>query len=137
MALTRIPNARVEAHYCARDERDAHADAFPSPYLQSTEALEGQGFLVGATGFEGERNHQRNAVKPRQTWRRNAPLETVGGNSSGSVDEHLARALSDAACAGRFDVVAQLARELEARRLAKAENVISLAATRRRQQREA
>jgi hypothetical protein len=43
------------------------------------------------------------------------------------VEEVLAKALGEAAAAGRFDVVAQLARELEARRLARAGNVVSLA----------
>jgi hypothetical protein len=44
----------------------------------------------------------------------------------GDVEAALARALSQAADAGRFDVVAQLARELEARRLAHAGNVVRL-----------
>jgi hypothetical protein len=44
-----------------------------------------------------------------------------------SVEEALARAIDAAAAAGRFDVVAQLARELEARRLATAGNVVPLA----------
>lgn len=43
------------------------------------------------------------------------------------VEAALADALSRAAAAGRFDVVAQLARELEARRLARAGNVVLLA----------
>lgn len=42
------------------------------------------------------------------------------------VERVLATALADAAAAGRFDVVAQLARELEARRLARASNVVAL-----------
>ena len=41
------------------------------------------------------------------------------------VDAALAKALSEAATAGRFDVVALLAKELEARRLARA-NVVTL-----------
>jgi hypothetical protein len=43
------------------------------------------------------------------------------------VEAALARALDRASEAGRFDVVAQLARELEARRLARAGNVVRLA----------
>jgi hypothetical protein len=43
------------------------------------------------------------------------------------VEEALARALREASVAGRWDVVAQLARELEARRDAKPGNVVSLA----------
>jgi hypothetical protein len=41
------------------------------------------------------------------------------------VEFELARALGRAADAGRFDVVAQLARELEARRLARFTNVVA------------
>jgi hypothetical protein len=43
-----------------------------------------------------------------------------------TVEEALAEALARAAEADRFDVVAQLARELEARRLARAGNVVPL-----------
>lgn len=43
--------------------------------------------------------------------------------SSDMVETALCRALEAAASAGRFDVVAQLAKELEARRLASAPNV--------------
>jgi hypothetical protein len=45
----------------------------------------------------------------------------------GSAIDPLERALALAAEAGRWDVVAQLARELEARRLASAPNVVPLA----------
>ena len=48
-----------------------------------------------------------------------------------SVEAALARALDAAAKAGRFDVVTQLARELEARRLAREPNVLSISAPRR------
>jgi hypothetical protein len=42
------------------------------------------------------------------------------------VESALALALTEAAKAGRFDVVSQLARELEARRLASTPNVVTL-----------
>jgi hypothetical protein len=42
------------------------------------------------------------------------------------VETALTKALTEASAAGRFDVVAQLAKELEARRLARAGNVVSL-----------
>jgi hypothetical protein len=42
------------------------------------------------------------------------------------VDASLAAAVAEASRAGRWDVVAQLARELEARRVARAENVVEL-----------
>lgn len=47
------------------------------------------------------------------------------------VENALAKALDAAAGAGRFDVVAQLAKELEARRLANAANVVALEDRRR------
>jgi hypothetical protein len=52
--------------------------------------------------------------------------------ASDAVEEALARAVTLASAAGRFDVVAQLARELEARRLAQAGNVVTLSEQRAR-----
>jgi hypothetical protein len=48
------------------------------------------------------------------------------GRDDDPVEAALARALDRASEAGRFDVVVQLARELEARRLARSGNVIRL-----------
>jgi hypothetical protein len=48
------------------------------------------------------------------------------GTGADQVEAALARALDRASEAGRFDVVAQLARELEARRLAQLSNVVLL-----------
>jgi hypothetical protein len=47
--------------------------------------------------------------------------------ASDAVEEALAKAITAAVDAGRFDVVAQLARDLEARRVARAGNVIAFA----------
>jgi hypothetical protein len=47
------------------------------------------------------------------------------------VEMSLARAIAEASAAGRFDVVAQLARELEARRLAAAGNIVRFEAKNR------
>jgi hypothetical protein len=47
------------------------------------------------------------------------------------VELELARALGKAAAAARFDLVAQLAKELEARRLTRLANVFTLDASRR------
>jgi hypothetical protein len=61
--------------------------------------------------------------------------DTIGptiGPALDPVEASLARALDAAAAAGRFDVVAQLARELEARRLARAPNVVALRRARER-----
>jgi hypothetical protein len=49
-----------------------------------------------------------------------------------AVEAALAKALEGATAAGRWDVVAQLARELEARRLARMANVVVLPAKMRR-----
>jgi hypothetical protein len=57
-----------------------------------------------------------------QSWG-NEPGE---GAARDPVDMALARALTEASAAGRFDVVAQLAKELEARRLARHPNVVAL-----------
>jgi hypothetical protein len=48
------------------------------------------------------------------------------------VEAALIAALTEAAKSGRFDVVSQLARELEARRLAREPNVIDLTSARAR-----
>ncbi len=53
-------------------------------------------------------------------------------NDLDPIEAALADALSKAAAVGRFDVVAQLARELEARRLAREPNVVALARTPKR-----
>jgi hypothetical protein len=64
------------------------------------------------------------------------PLEVLalcaseGAASKDTVEAAIATALVEAATAGRFDVVAQLARELEARRLSRAGNVVRLDAGR-------
>ncbi len=54
----------------------------------------------------------------------NAPPRSAA--ASDPVEAALAKALTDASTAGRFDVVAQLAKELEARRLARLSNVVTL-----------
>ena len=57
------------------------------------------------------------------TKRREVSALSAPGNP---VELALSQALYRAAEAGRFDVVAQLARELEARRLSGADNVVAL-----------
>ena len=49
------------------------------------------------------------------------PSTAEGGDDSDVVEVALASALTAAAAAGRFDIVGQLARDLEARRLARNE----------------
>jgi hypothetical protein len=53
-------------------------------------------------------------------------------SSGDELERALARALEAAASAGRFDVVAQLAKELEARRLATSGNVVAIDPKQRR-----
>lgn len=53
-------------------------------------------------------------------------------DAHGDVAAALARAIDRASIAGRFDVVAQLAREIEARRLATSPNVVRLDPSTRR-----
>ena len=57
------------------------------------------------------------------------PVDTAAATldpATDRVENALAKAIEQAAAAGRFDVVAQLAKELEARRLAHAGNVVQL-----------
>jgi hypothetical protein len=64
----------------------------------------------------------------REMPRRPEPTSPIASpDAMDALEAVLARALDAAARAGRFDVVAQLARELEARRLAHEPNVIALA----------
>ena len=58
----------------------------------------------------------------------NHPDREGFGPAIGPTEAALAFALREAAAAGRFDVVAQLARELEVRRLAREPNVVALPA---------
>jgi len=96
------------------------------------------GQIVGATGFESAEtsapsvadrrvNDADPATKDDATRREVSALSTAGD----AIEAALAHALGCAAEAERFDVVAQLARELEARRLARSENVIALNPARR------
>ena len=55
-----------------------------------------------------------------------APEVHASMTSVDGVDVALAEAIKGATIAGRWDIVAQLARELEARRLARARNVVPL-----------
>jgi hypothetical protein len=60
------------------------------------------------------------------------PLAAATSSGPDAVDVALAKALEAATGDGRWDVVSQLARELEARRLARGNGVVDLAAERRR-----
>jgi len=76
------------------------------------------------------------ATSPKVAASTRYPVDAdASGPAIGPVDPveaALAHALAAAAAAGRFDVVAQLARELEARRLAREPHVIAFDARARR-----
>lgn len=80
------------------------------------------------SGSTGTRTAQNSAEK--QDERMFSVAETAGidapARSTTDGDGHLERALALAAEAGRFDVVARLAEELQARRIASAGNVVAL-----------
>ena len=65
------------------------------------------------------------ADRPETKKKPKKPKVTLAVTLASDVDAALALALTKAAEAGRFDVVAQLARELEARRLA-GSNVVTI-----------
>ncbi|MBX3222399.1 MAG: hypothetical protein KF795_17905 [Labilithrix sp.] len=78
---------------------------------------------------EGSQTSGHRAPSATDEGRRKAADAEAFGQSFGQgddVERALAKALSEASAAGRFDVVAQLARELEARRLAREPNVVEL-----------
>jgi hypothetical protein len=55
----------------------------------------------------------------------------MGHSTDDAVEAALAKALGGATAAGRWDVVAQIAKELEARRLAREPNVLAMRRHRR------
>jgi hypothetical protein len=88
---------------------------------------------------EGEIDDSRSIVKASAVGDPRSPeidpREHEQGQSGGNrdpVEDALAKALTEASMAGRFDVVTQLARELEARRLARTTGNVVDIGTRRR-----
>jgi hypothetical protein len=67
---------------------------------------------------------QGNSTKPGISASPDDP--TGAGDVDEAVERALAAGISGATAAGRFDIVAQLARELEARRCLRAGNIIPL-----------
>lgn len=93
--------------------------------------------MISKPNGEGEETRaaedSRGGVRSGQA--RTTPDATAVGRSWGDADPveaAIAEALRKATEVGRFDVVAQLARELEARRTAGAGNVVALPQGRRR-----
>jgi len=89
--------------------------------------------MVEAPGIEPPATSVRSVVDSRENdadyaTQDNARRREVSALSGATapVESALSIALCRAAEAGRFDVVAQLARELEARRLALANNVVAI-----------
>jgi len=96
-------------------------------------------FRVGAAGFEPPeicKNTEQSgtselADSAAAGGSNDAKCATIGALNNSANEEidleaTLARAIEAATTASRFDVVAQLCRELEARRLARAGNVVQL-----------
>jgi hypothetical protein len=101
-------------------------------------AQTGEGDLEGVTSGSGEGQEIGAAERVRNSEPAagsSKPPEAGEGVGGDGVEAALASALSAAAAAGRFDVVAQLAREIEAQRLARAGragNVNTIETARRR-----
>ena len=95
---------------------------FGQRILKPTSSAATGGEPSDSSGNEGEDVTRRGAVAEGAA----ESLPIPGG-----VEAVLAAALERASVAGRWDVVAQLARELEARRLAASPNVVTLPARRR------
>lgn len=95
------------------------------PANQANLAAESGG--AGNRTLVGEKNEAASS-QSKWTFDKNAPI--ADNESRDAVESALADALAAAVAAGRFDVVAKLANELEARRLARA-NVVDLSAVRR------
>lgn len=103
-----------------------------------------RGFLVARVGFEGTMHASDSTGSPEVAGlpdpksadgSRSSPEGERFGPAFGPTDDAetvLARALDRASAAGRFDVVAQLADELKARRLATSPNVVDLETARKR-----
>ena len=97
-------------------------------FFSGEERIRTSGTLAGPHDFQSESavKEPREIEKPAVNDTSGSPeIDRLGaalGQSSGQSDEverALSFALTEAAKAGRFDVVAQLARELEARRRAR------------------
>lgn len=114
---------------------------WPSDWTSSkTPKPKKQAFAVPTQGFEsspasiivadlGESDESRSSSQEDDV--KNAGAAPGFGPGIGPVEAALAKALEAATSAQRWDIVASIARELEARRLA-ARNVIAIDATRRR-----
>jgi hypothetical protein len=142
------PDLFTPAPSSPQRDRGGSAGVLPQGKTSETKALEalailrpqrelkaqpGEGDLEGLTRGSAE-GQGIGAVERARNSEPVAGSSSSFGTGGGAVDEveaALAGALSAAAAAGRFDVVAQLARELEARRLGRAGNVVRIDAARR------
>jgi integrase len=124
--------------------REGFGDVFPNlPAAlfgpnERTKRVQVAEVLVGQPGLENVEHAcidhassgcgERASVKDADEARKGVDAEGFGPTfgPSDPVEAALAKALEAATSAGRFDVVAQLARELEARRLGRVTNVVRL-----------
>jgi len=110
----------------------------PTPHHRST----------SESGAEGDRSRRKVASRAESSGivedaisssattpganRRDLGQRSDIGAVGDAVEASLAKAIGEASAVGRFDVVAQLAKELEARRLAHAGSVVALSIERKR-----
>lgn len=100
-------------------------DPYDSPEISTPEVADSTGDeSLSARTVEPADQVDRQVDSPAPAPAAVEPAPVVGD----PVEIALADALTKAAAAGRFDVVAQLAGELEARRKARTANVVDLAA---------
>jgi hypothetical protein len=93
-----------------------HSNAVQELAVEPTRIESGQAYALGVVDCKDE--GKQGAASASPAWEALPTMDVV--------ETALAKALAQAAAAGRFDVVAQLARELEARRQARAGNVVRL-----------
>jgi hypothetical protein len=97
--------------------------------LETPSEQRNEGDSAAIVEVKGHDDPQPTAANPAIPGRLDAGLDAPD-----AVETALAEALTKAAAAGRFDIVGQLARELEARRKASTAKVIDLAARWRTQE---
>ncbi len=64
--------------------------------------------------------------KKQHPWPHPVPMPGPASGAADAVEVALANAITAAVADGKFDVVSQLCREIEARRLARAGNVVAI-----------
>jgi hypothetical protein len=124
------PQPRPETAPTARNQRECEGGDL------NPEALSGASTSSSNLAIEGTQERGITSGEAMGSVLLDAPRTPVANavaNAVDAVESALSDAVTKAATAGRFDVVAQLARELEARRLGRMGNVVALLARTRKQ----